>query len=109
MRRAMPARTHGTAVVRSFSHSERMTAIMPGPRASGRPGRTADGAPASGMGAHGGRIGGVEAVGQAEEDVLEAAPLVDQLVQDDLVLGGERPEPLGRGAVDDQDVRAVWR
>ena len=41
----------------------------------------------------------------AEEDLLEAAPLVDQLVEHDLVLGGERAEPLGRGAVDDQGVR----
>ena len=49
--------------------------------------------------------GGVESVGEAEEDVFQAAPLVDQLVEDDLVLGGEGPEPLGGGAVDDQRVR----
>ena len=30
MTRAMPVSTHGTAVVRSLSHSERMTAIMRG-------------------------------------------------------------------------------
>ena len=44
-------------------------------------------------------------MGQVEEDLLETAPFVNELVQDDLVLGGQRAEPFGRGPVDDQGVR----
>ena len=41
------------------------------------------------------RVGGVEAVGQAQEDLLESSTLTDQVVQDDLVLGGTGPNHSG--------------
>ncbi len=54
-------------------------------------------------------IGGVKPVGQAQEDLFEVAPLVGQLVEHDLVLSGQRAEPLGGGPVDDHRVGATWR
>ena len=90
----MPLNTHGTAVVLSLIHSERTRAITTASRVleRGRLARAAAG------------VGSVEPLGQGEEDLLEAAALVDELVQDDLVLCGQWPEPLRSGPVDDDGV-----
>ena len=50
-------------------------------------------------------IGGVKPVGQAQEHLFEVAPFKDQLIEHNLVLSGQRSEPLGGGPVDDQRVR----
>jgi len=52
-----------------------------------------------------GRLRPGVSVGQAQEDLLEGPPLVDQLIEHDLVLGGKGSEPLRGGPIDDQRVR----
>ncbi len=43
-------------------------------------------------------------MGEAQEHILEAPSFVPELVEDDLMLGGQRTEPLGGRPVDDHGV-----
>ena len=68
--------------------------------------RPGDAGPAVPLARHGAGMAGGESLGQLEEHVFEAPSFVDQLEDDDLVLGQHRAEPLRGGAVDGDGVRA---